>query len=220
MEALTCLGSGRDADVFAIDARRVLRRYRDGGDVGAEATLMAYVAGHGFPTPAVYEARGADLIMERLYGHTMLSAFAAGELDVAGAASLLADLHHRLHALPPRLNSHGGVRVLHLDLHPENVILTPRGPVVIDWRNAVEGRPDLDVAMTAVILAEVAVDETQPMAPAAASLVRAFLDRVGGDPLSALEEAVARRRADPALAGGDGERLDATVALIAGLEKT
>jgi hypothetical protein len=36
----TPLASGRDADVFAIDAGRVLRRYRTGGDVSAEARVM------------------------------------------------------------------------------------------------------------------------------------------------------------------------------------
>jgi hypothetical protein len=34
------LASGRDADVFAIDADRVLRRYRDGGDVTAVARYL------------------------------------------------------------------------------------------------------------------------------------------------------------------------------------
>jgi hypothetical protein len=59
------VGSGRDADVFAIDARRVLRRYRRGGDVAAEAAVMPYVAGRGFPVPRVYRADGADLVMDR-----------------------------------------------------------------------------------------------------------------------------------------------------------
>ncbi|MFI1467891.1 phosphotransferase family protein [Streptomyces wuyuanensis] len=40
--------------------------------------------------------------------------------------------------------------MLHLDLHPGNVILTQRGPVVIDWCNAGAGDPAADVAMTMV----------------------------------------------------------------------
>jgi aminoglycoside phosphotransferase (APT) family kinase protein len=32
---------------------------------------------------------------------------------------------------------------LHGDFHPGNVVLTQRGPVVIDWRNTTEGPPDL-----------------------------------------------------------------------------
>lgn len=37
------LGSGRDADVFAIDEARVLRRYRKGGDVAAEALSLIHI---------------------------------------------------------------------------------------------------------------------------------------------------------------------------------
>ena len=40
-----------------------------------------------------------------------------------------------------------------MDFHPENVILSPSGPVVIDWANARAGEPALDVAMTWVICA-------------------------------------------------------------------
>jgi Phosphotransferase enzyme family len=38
-----------------------------------------------------------------------------------------------------------------IDFHPENVLLSPSGPVVIDWTNARCGDPPLDVAMTWVI---------------------------------------------------------------------
>jgi tRNA A-37 threonylcarbamoyl transferase component Bud32 len=210
------LASGRDADVFAIDDRRVLRRYRQGGDVATEAAIMAYVASLGYPVPTVYQARGADLVLERLNGPTMLSAFLAGELDAMAAASCLADLHHRLHVLPPRLSECQDVRILHLDLHPENVMLTSRGPVVIDWRNATEGPAELDVALTAVILAQVAVDEAHPLASQAATLLDAFIDCVGGNLLTVLDRAVAIRRNDPALTTGERERLDAAAALITG----
>lgn len=209
------LASGRDADVYAIDERRVLRRYRAGGDVAAEAKVMAYVADLGFPVPAVYEAHGTDLIMERIHGRTMLSALIAGELDAVEAAHCLADLHHLLHALPPRPGSREDSRLLHLDLHPQNVMLTSRGPVVIDWRNATKGPPELDVTLSAVILAQVAVD-AHPWASPAATMLHAFLSHVGGEPLSVLDQAVAMRRTDPALNRHDVERLDAAAALITG----
>lgn len=208
------LASGRDADVFALGARRVLRRYRDGGDVAAEATIMAYVAGFGFPVPKVYQANGADLVMERLDGPTMLSGLITGDLELTEAAAQLADLHRRLHELPPRLSRDPAARVLHLDLHPENVMLSPRGPVVIDWRNATEGPPDLDVAMSAVILAQVAVDETHAMAAPARTLLTAFLRCAGGDPVSVLDKAVAIRRADPNLTADEVDQLAAAAALI------
>ncbi|WP_405425823.1 phosphotransferase [Micromonospora sp. NBC_00617] len=210
------LASGRDADVFAIDDRRVLRRYRHGGDVAAEAAVMAYVAGLGFPVPTVHQARGADLVMERLDGRTMLSALLAGEMDAVEAATCLADLQHRLHALPPRLGERDDARILHLDLHPDNVMLTSRGPVVIDWRNSTEGPADLDVALSAVILAQVAVEEDHHLAAPAATLLAAFLDRVGGGLLTVLDRALAIRRNDPALTGRERELLGAAAALITG----
>jgi tRNA A-37 threonylcarbamoyl transferase component Bud32 len=208
------LASGRDADVFAIDGLRVLRRYRTGGAVAAEATVMAYVAEFGFPVPTVYEAHGADLVMERLDGPTMLSALTAGDLGLTEAATLLADLHRRLHELPPRLSTDPAARMLHLDLHPDNVMLSPRGPVVIDWRNAGEGPADLDVALSAVILAQVAVDQTHAMATSANTVLTVFLRCVGGNPMSILDKAVAIRRDDPNLSSDEVDRLAAAAALI------
>jgi aminoglycoside phosphotransferase (APT) family kinase protein len=52
----------------------------------------------------------------------------------------------RLHEVPFE-----GEWLLHLDLHSDNVLLSRRGPVVIDWTNARAGDPALDVALTWVI---------------------------------------------------------------------
>jgi streptomycin 6-kinase len=105
----------------------------------------------------VFTAVGTDLVMERLYGPVLLDAVAAGDHDAGAAGRVLADLHTRLHAIPSRAGT-PDERVLHLDLHPANVVLTARGPVLIDWTNATDGPPDLDVAQTAVILAQAAVE--------------------------------------------------------------
>jgi aminoglycoside phosphotransferase (APT) family kinase protein len=65
---------------------------------------------------------------------------------------VLANLHDRLHEIPgpqwldPFLA--GGDYLVHLDLHPLNVILSPNGPVVIDWSNAARGAGPADVALT------------------------------------------------------------------------
>jgi aminoglycoside phosphotransferase (APT) family kinase protein len=45
-----------------------------------------------------------------------------------------------------------GDRLCHGDFHPDNVIITERGPVVIDWMDAALGNPLADVARTSVIL--------------------------------------------------------------------
>ena len=208
------LASGRDADVFALDAHRVLRRYRRGGDVGAEAAVMAYLGERGFPVPRVHHAAGADLVMERLDGGTMLRALVAGDIGVPDAARVLADLHSWLHALPARASGDPQTRILHLDLHPDNVMLTCRGPVVIDWRNAAEGPPDLDLAMSALIVAEVAVDGSAELAGAARMFLAELLACADGDPVRLLDRAVAMRRANPTLTAVEVARLPAAAALV------
>ncbi len=46
-----------------------------------------------------------------------------------------------------------GASVCHFDFHPGNVILSPRGPVVLDWGSARCGNPLADVARTCVLSA-------------------------------------------------------------------
>jgi uncharacterized protein (TIGR02172 family) len=45
-----------------------------------------------------------------------------------------------------------GDRICHGDYHPYNVLLSPKGPIVIDWNNAHIGNPLEDVARTKLIL--------------------------------------------------------------------
>jgi len=52
----------------------------------------------------------------------------------------------RLRALPD------GTALCHGDFHPENILLTARGPVVIDWGSASRGDPLGDVACTSRLL--------------------------------------------------------------------
>jgi len=206
------IARGRDADVFALDASTVLRRYRAGGDTAPEAAVMRHVARHGYPVPRVYHAAGPDLVLERVRGPTLLAALASGEVAVRAGAELLADLHRRLHALPPRPDA--GQGVVHLDLHPDNVLLGPAGPVVIDWRNAGDGPPELDLAVTALIMALVATGGEHPMAGPAAEMLSAFARAADGDLVSGVPGAVALRRDDPNLSAGEKARLQAAAALI------
>ncbi|WP_246486458.1 phosphotransferase [Kribbella qitaiheensis] len=149
--------SGRDADVYSIDDSWVLRRYRNGYPVRDEADFMRWVAKYGYPVPAVRQIEGADMVIQRLAGPTVADAAIAGDLSAVEIGRMHADLHRRLHAIPAPSGT-AGLVVMHGDLHPYNVIQTPDGPVVIDWRNAEEGTPEFDIAMTAIIFAQVAVD--------------------------------------------------------------
>jgi uncharacterized protein (TIGR02172 family) len=45
-----------------------------------------------------------------------------------------------------------GEALCHGDFHPENVIMSPRGSVVIDWIDATSGNPLADVARTSLLL--------------------------------------------------------------------
>ena len=48
--------------------------------------------------------------------------------------------------------------VVHLDFHPDNIMLTADGPVVFDWTNAALGPPAADVAFAWVIGATTTID--------------------------------------------------------------
>jgi aminoglycoside phosphotransferase (APT) family kinase protein len=157
------IGSGRAADVYELGDGRVLRRYRIKADVEHEARLMRYLWSAGFPVPEVYDAEGTDIVMARVDGTDMLSDLARRPWRATRCARVLARMHDRLHEieapswLPRPLGD--GNRVLHLDLHPGNVIMTSAGPVVIDWSNGAAGPPGADVAMAALIMRISEVDE-------------------------------------------------------------
>ncbi len=151
------LASGREADVFDIGDGWVLRRYREHEGAEIEAATIEHVRRHGFPAPKVREAHGRDIVMERIDGASMLDALIRRPWTFRHHARLLADLHVRLHAIAPPAGLPTplgeGQAILHMDLHPANVLLSPRGPVVIDWAAACRGMPEADVAQAWIIMA-------------------------------------------------------------------
>ena len=118
---------------------------------------MEHARTHGFPVPKVFDACGSDIVMERIDGRSMLGDLARRPWHLRSHARLLACLHRRLHSIaaPAGLQSRfgDGNALLHLDLHPENVIVAARGPCVIDWTNAAAGPPAADVVQTWVLMA-------------------------------------------------------------------
>ena len=199
------IGGGRDSQVFALDERRVLRRA--GFDASGEARTMRHARGLGFPAPEVFEVSAdGDLIMERLHGPTLAAEVAAGRIEPEQAASCLFDLHDRLHRIEapewlptaPRGVELGGRSLLHLDLHPENVIVTGEGPHLIDWTNAAAGEPGVDFGGSWAIMA--GVDPAAfgpadgPIAARIGRLCAALAERV---PTDAVDAALAFREADP-----------------------
>jgi aminoglycoside phosphotransferase (APT) family kinase protein len=121
---------------------------------------MRHARTFGAPVPEVFEVSGPDIVMERADGPTMLQALGRRPWMVRGQARLLARLHQLVHQVPamPGLRTLGGEEngdghvLLHRDLHPLNVILTPTGPLIIDWEGAASGPASYDVALTWAIL--------------------------------------------------------------------
>jgi aminoglycoside phosphotransferase (APT) family kinase protein len=152
------LAEGRDSEIFEHGPGVVLRRARGGRSLVQEADLMRYVREQGYPVPEVFDAGEGWLVMERLEGTDMLSGIGKTPRGIVTAGRVLADLHQRLGAIPaPGWLAAGpgpdGDRMIHLDLHPMNVMDTPDGYVVIDWANARRGDPATDVANTWALVA-------------------------------------------------------------------
>jgi aminoglycoside phosphotransferase (APT) family kinase protein len=57
----------------------------------------------------------------------------------------------------------GGNQLCHGDFHPGNIIVTHRGPVIIDWMTVSKGVACGDVARTSIILEAAKAPEGTPM---------------------------------------------------------
>jgi tRNA A-37 threonylcarbamoyl transferase component Bud32 len=184
---------GRASSVTDLGDGRILRV---GGRPAAEAEMMRVAGEHGIRVPAVHEVRPDGLVMELVPGTTMLERIWRRPWAMPGAAGVIADLHERLHAIP-----YDGARLVHFDLHPDNVLLSPDGPVLIDWTNARGGEPDADVALT-WLMAETSAGLR---GRAFASLFRGI---VGRDPIRrGFAEASAFRLADPHVTDAERARV-------------
>lgn len=147
----------------------------------------------GVPAPAVHELVQVEgrpgIVLERVDGPSLLQHFERRPWALFSGARLLADVQARLHAceapagLPrqvdvvrQRLAGAGldpeaaarlpqGNVLCHGDFHPGNVVLSARGPVVLDWSTASAGHPLGDVAFTARLFRNAPLPATTP-APA------------------------------------------------------
>jgi aminoglycoside phosphotransferase len=121
------IASGRDSDIFDHGGGLVLRRARDGRSLAGEARTMEYVRSCGYPVPAIDSVGddGTSIVMERVDGPSMVDAMSRRPWSLRRHGRVLADLHRRLHDVPPPswlpvAPVDGGAArcVLHLDLHP------------------------------------------------------------------------------------------------------
>ena len=137
-------------------------------------------APHIFEVLDVEGRRG--IVMERVTGLSMIDDLLTNLFKVAKHARLLAGLHAQMHertlsdlpsqheSLKRRIQEANvspairaaalqqldrlpeGTALCHGDFHPDNVVLTARGPLILDWPTAMRGHPLGDVARTSLIL--------------------------------------------------------------------
>ncbi|MEU8380223.1 phosphotransferase [Streptosporangium sp. NPDC048865] len=215
--------AGYDCEIFEAGPGRVVRRSRDGRSLEREAAVMRHARRHDFPTPEIYDADGPDILMERVAGPSLFEETLRVPERAAEHGALLAGLLRRLSAVraPGWLQAapgRPGNRLLHLDLHPGNVLLTGDGPRVVDWANAARGAPGADTACTWLILATATVAEPS-LGGKRPDLLAAFLD--GVDPAAArphLRAAAERRCGERDLPAGERDEIDRFLAREAGEE--
>lgn len=188
-------------------------------DLGWEAAVMRYARERGFPVPEVLEVRPDGLVLERVVGPTLAADLVRHPWRANSHAGMLAGLHRRLHRLvpppgtPARYGAAGeGDVLLHGDLNPLNVLLSPGGPVVIDWSNASRGPAGADLADVWLVLASARVRGSPPARLVVSAgrryFLRRFLDAAGREDAEAhLEVAAAVRDRDPHLTAAEREAM-------------
>jgi serine/threonine protein kinase len=218
------IASGRDTEIVAWGPGRVWRRPRQPRSLADEAAVMRWVRDQGYPCPEVVEVVDNGLVMERIDGPSLLEDLGRHPWRMRQHATLLADLQAWLHRLavpdPSQIPLHQpygpGPSLIHLDFHPENVMLTDDGPVVIDWSNTASGPPGADLAVSWLLMGAgdpggSPIDRVV-VAAGRGIFLRCFLagsDRPAAQPH--LRSALEHRRADPHLSSAE---LDAMARIV------
>ncbi len=191
--------------------------------MATEARVMEYAHEHGYPVPTVEEISddGTDLVMQRIDGPSMVTALGRRPWTLARQGRVLGQLHRRLHEIPAPAwirdaDCGRGDRLVHLDLHPLNVILGPEGPVVIDWPNAARGDANSDLALTWALVAAGAIPagriRAALMGRGRSVLINSFLDGFDVEGIRArLPDVVKWKAGDPHMSEAEREAMWALV---------
>jgi len=119
----------------------------------------------------LYERIAGKPLMDQLRRQPRQSARQLGELHAQVHAQLGATLPNQRQRLVRRITEAqplpaelrawvldqlaaqpDGAQLCHGDFHPQNVLLTPNGPIIIDWVDATQGNPLADIARTLTLL--------------------------------------------------------------------
>jgi aminoglycoside phosphotransferase (APT) family kinase protein len=133
------------------------------------------------------------IVYDRINGEELLKGMLSRPWTLLAGARLLAEEHARIHkhkaeglprlkeSLHRRISSitlgeqakerligrltelPDGETLCHGDLHPGNIMVSARGPVIIDWDNAQSGNPLGDVARTCLLLLTGEVRASRPV---------------------------------------------------------
>jgi uncharacterized protein (TIGR02172 family) len=76
---------------------------------------------------------------------------------------------HRSAARDALAKIQDGAAICHGDFHPENIFLTPKGPIIIDWSGGTRGDPIGDLARTASLIRHAEIPDDWPF------FIRAFI---------------------------------------------
>lgn len=216
-EGVRLLASGRYSDVYEHGHDRVLHRTRDAaGRPPWEADVMRLARANGVPVPEVFDVDGLDMIMARVWGPTMLEDLPRRPWRLRAHARTLVELHRLVHEVPAPATLPtpfgDGECLLHLDLHPANVLLSRDGPVLIDWQGSVRGPAAADLAHTYLLLATGTAPgprlRTAVIRSLQARFAAAFRTAAGPAVIdSYLRPVAGRRLTDPSLLPEEGQRI-------------
>jgi len=95
---------------------------------------------------------------------------AALERAIANAPALPDHLRER--ALQHLARLPDGAAICHGDFHPDNIVMTAQGPVIIDWMTATCGNPAADVGRTTLLFRTADAPERNPVRAATLEEVR------------------------------------------------
>jgi len=215
------------------------REFQHVVDLEAERSLAVHRLG--IPAPKVFEIAEVDgrrgIVFERVDGPTLMSF--VGPHGAGRVAAALAEVHAAIHRFDakglPTLRSlvesaldldaqsrraslaridrmPRGKVVCHGDLHPGNVVITPDGPMILDWVNATAAPAAADVARTLMLIGYQGLSDRTPapIRDARREMLDAYLSaylestRVTRDEVARCEPAMAAAllRAEP----DNGER--------------
>ena len=117
------LAEGRASEILELGDGRVLRRFKAGGRPAREAEIMEHARTHGYPVPRCWKCSTTHSCSSASTGRPCWRSFAGGPGGWPVTRERSPSCTRRLHEIPFE-----GERLIHLDFHPDNVLLSQPRP--------------------------------------------------------------------------------------------